>query len=293
MTPLPSRRTINRILERHGCLDSRSRPRRPPPPRGWYLPEVAAQRAELDSADAILELAAADTEYEVFTIVSLHGGLAGAFQHRTVLARTTVDDLLAHWRAHGLPRYVQFDNDTRFQGPHQHRDSVSRVTRLCLQLGVTPVFTIPHEYGFQAAIESFNGRWQRFVAARFSAFDLDELRERSDAFLAAQRRRHAVRVEAAPPREPLPDGFRLHVQTHPQGTIIYLRRTTDAGAITLLGRRFEVSADWRHRMVRAEVDLVAGEIRVFALRRRDPSCQPLLATLPYTLPRRRFSDRLR
>ena len=32
---------------------------------------------------------------------------------------------------------VQFDKDAIFQGPHHHRDSIGRVTRLCLSLGVT------------------------------------------------------------------------------------------------------------------------------------------------------------
>jgi hypothetical protein len=35
--PLPSLRTINRILERRGVLDGQKRLRRPAPPPGWYL----------------------------------------------------------------------------------------------------------------------------------------------------------------------------------------------------------------------------------------------------------------
>ena len=38
----------------------------------------------------------------------------------------------------------------------------------------------------------------------------------------------------------------------------------------MLGRRFEVDATWPHRLVRAEVDLDAGRIRFYALRRREP-----------------------
>jgi hypothetical protein len=50
----PSVRTIGRVLERRGALDAARRVRRPPPPRGWYLPEVAAGRAELDSFDIVV-----------------------------------------------------------------------------------------------------------------------------------------------------------------------------------------------------------------------------------------------
>src|SRR5262245_25589441 len=42
---VPSVRTINRILARRGALDRQQRTRRPPPPTGWYLPDVAAGQA--------------------------------------------------------------------------------------------------------------------------------------------------------------------------------------------------------------------------------------------------------
>src|SRR5688572_25838669 len=49
----PSVRTIGRIIERSGVLDAQRRVRRVAPAIGWYLPEVAARRAELDSFDTV------------------------------------------------------------------------------------------------------------------------------------------------------------------------------------------------------------------------------------------------
>src|SRR5262245_52940541 len=49
--PVPSVRTINRILGRRGALDGRQRTRRPAPPGGWYLPDLAGRKAELDCID--------------------------------------------------------------------------------------------------------------------------------------------------------------------------------------------------------------------------------------------------
>ena len=73
---VPSLRTINRILARRGALDGRGRTRRPPPPPGWYLPDVAAARAELDSFDIVEGLVIKDgPQVEVLNGVSLHGGL--------------------------------------------------------------------------------------------------------------------------------------------------------------------------------------------------------------------------
>jgi hypothetical protein len=58
--------------------------------------------------------------------------------------------------AHGVG-YAQFDNDPLFEGPQIHPDTIGRVARACLGLGVVPVFVPPRETGFQAAIEGFNG----------------------------------------------------------------------------------------------------------------------------------------
>ena len=41
---VPSRAAIHRVLLRNGAVDSARRLRRPPPPKGWYLPEVAQGR---------------------------------------------------------------------------------------------------------------------------------------------------------------------------------------------------------------------------------------------------------
>jgi len=50
---VPAVRTIGYILERRGALDGQQRIRRPAPPSGWYLPEVANQHAEIDLWDVI------------------------------------------------------------------------------------------------------------------------------------------------------------------------------------------------------------------------------------------------
>ena len=184
----PSIRTIGRILERRGVLDVRKRIRRMPPPRGWYLPDLAAEKVELDSFDTIEGLAIrGGAHLTILTGISLHGGLVAAWPARSVSAKTTLDALVEHWREVGRPGYAQFDNDNRFAGPRQYRDAIGRVIRVCLSLRVTPVFAVPTEHGFQAAIESFNGRWQAKVWSRFEHRSLGGLKTRSARYIAAAR----------------------------------------------------------------------------------------------------------
>jgi len=287
----PAVRTIHRILERRGVLDAHRRIRRPAPPPGWHLPDVVAGRAELDSFDFVEGLVIqGGVHVEVLNGISLHGGLIGSWPGAIFTAAATMATLLMHWRAVGLPAYAQFDNDTRFQGPHQHRDVVSRVMRLCLSLGVTPVFAPPREHGFQNAIENLNGRWQQKVWSRFHHESLPALHACSDRFVAATRLRRVGRLAASPVRRPVPPAWDLDLQARPHGRIVFLRRTNDCGAVTVLGHTCPVDSLWPHRLVRCEVDLDAGRTQFYRLRRHQPDDQPLIRETPYALPHRRFRE---
>ena len=94
----PAIRTIGRILERRGALDRRHRVRRPPPPRGWYLPAVARGEADCDCFDIIAGLVLQGGPEDGMTTGRVHTALQ------------------ARWRAEGLPSYAQFDNDTDWTG---------------------------------------------------------------------------------------------------------------------------------------------------------------------------------
>ena len=286
---VPAVRTIGRILERRGSLDAGRRIRRPPPPPGWYLPEVAAGRAELDSFDIVEGLALeGGVRLEVLNAISLHGGLPGSWPQTLVTAKTAVEALGAHWREFGRPAYAQFDNDTIFQGGHRGQDVLGRVVRTCLRLDVIPVFAPPRESGFQAAIENFNGRWQAKVWARFYHDSLAALQDRSRRYVSAYRQRAAARVDGAPQRRPVPTSWHPDLQARPEGVVIFIRRTAETGTVSLLGRTFEADPLWPHRLVRCEVDLSAETIRFHALRRREPNHQPLLREAPYVFPRKAF-----
>ena len=281
----PALRTIGRILQRRGVLDGRRRVRTPPPPVGWYLPAVAQGAAELDSFDTIEDLVIeGGIPVEVLTGVSLHGGLVAAWPEAAVTTDVVLAALEAHWRAWGRPAYAQFDNDTRFQGPHQFQDAIGRVTRLCLSLDIVPVFAPVQEHGFQAAIEAFNGRWQAKVWHRFHHEARTALQARSARYVAAHRRRTAARQDGAPGRRPFPAAWQFDPRAPVQGRLVFLRRTTATGAAGLLGRTFAVDPHWVHRLVRCEVDLNAAMLRFYALRRREPTSQPLLREVSYTLP---------
>lgn len=287
--PLPSRATVVRILKRRGATEPRRRVRRPSPPPGWYLPDVARGEAELDSFDHIEELAfRGGLQFCVLTGISLHGRLPAAFPDTRRTTAAVCGALVRHWRRYGLPDYVQFDNGVVFHGPHRHPDTVGRVVRLCLSLGIVVVFAPPREHGPQNAIESFNARYQQKVWRRFDWIDIADLRKGSDRYLTAVRRYHAQTIADAPARRPFPDDWEFDVDAPLRGTIIYLRRLDDDGCARVLGHNFPVDPAWAQRLVRAEVRLNRSQIVFFGLSRRAPRQQPRLSVIRFKLPQKRF-----
>lgn len=290
---LVSRASINRVLRRHGATDAHGRVRRPAPPKGWYLPEVAAGRAEVDCFDFIEDLKIAGGPLlNVLTGKSLHGALTDAWVLDKLSAKGCMSCLLGRWQRDGLPAHAQFDNDTVFQGAHQFADTVGRVSRLCLALGVIPVFVPPLEHGMQNTIEGFNGLWQAKVWQRYHVDSAAELQARSHAYIAAHRARNRQAAEASPPRRPMPEHFELDLHAPLRGQMIFIRRTAESGSVHLMGRHFAVSPEWPNRLVRCEVDFDHHCIRCFALRRRAPGEQALLATLAYHRPNKPFKGEL-
>jgi hypothetical protein len=291
---LPSVRTMGRILRREGFLDRARRIRNAAPPAGWYLPGLAERRLDVDCFDVIEDLRMDGVGlFQVFTARTLWAPLAGAWPAAVASTAFIIEALQAHWKRNGLPKFAQFDNDVRFQGGHNHPDVIGRVMRLCLALGVTPVFVPPLEMGFQGLMENFNGLWQQKVWARFHHESMVALAQRSQRFTLAYCQHLARTREVYPQRRPFPASFQMDWQQRPSGQLIYLRRTTDKGALTLLGHCWEIDPLWQHRLVRSEIDLKASQIRFYRLRRREPSQQPLIKTVSYLLPERRFDMRPR
>lgn len=285
----PSLATINRVLWRLGLQDGVRRIRRPAPPKGWHLPAVVAGQVELDCFDFIEDLKIADGPLvALLTAKSLHGSLTDAWVLEQRSAKGTVPCLLARWQRDGLPVYAQFDNDTVFQGAHQFANSVGRISRLCLQLKVIPVFVPPLEHGMQNTIESFNGLWQAKVWQRYRVASVAELQTLSERYIVAHRARTHALFEAAPPRRPMPPHFEFNLHAPLRGQIIFIRRTDESGRVHLLGQHFAVSREWLHRLVRCEVHFDDHYIRCFALRSRAPAEQPLLVTIPYHRPDKPF-----
>lgn len=265
----PCERTIARWVAQAEPQATSARPVHPP--RGWYLSRVAAATAELDRVDVVEGLRLARRGHiEVLNCISLWESLPGSHPATRITTLETMQWLESHWRAHGRPHYVQFDNDTIFSGAHARRDYLGRLVHWCLCLDVIPVFTPPLEKGFQAAIEAYNRRWQERVWQRWRHPSLGKLRQRSDAFVAAftERKRRDLELRRdwiEPAREPV------------ASEVVLLRRLDPNGRLTLCAQRLNISSQWAHRLARCQIDVGTQMAHFYRLSRRDPHYQTHLA----------------
>ena len=73
---------------------------------------------------------------------------------------------------------------------------------------------------------------------------LHGLQTQSGKYVTANRRRTRPRRESTPSREAFPKNWQLDLQAHPQGQVVFIRRTDAIGQVTVLGHTFLVDAQW-------------------------------------------------
>lgn len=184
LRPLPSQRTIERILQRHGYP---RKPARQPQGGGEPYPAPRARDpGDLHQTDLVgpryLRGPRGVTRFYSLHTVAVVGRGVTSSQDRHKTADFLCTHFVRTWRALGVPRTSQIDNEMAATGGGRYPYAFSQVMRLHLLLGVHLVFTPPGEPGRNPHVESFNALWQERVL-RHLCPDLRALRRINAAFL--------------------------------------------------------------------------------------------------------------
>ena len=118
-----------------------------------------------------------------------------------------------------LSNYLQMDNGASFIGDLIHPRHFSRVVRLCLHLGVEPVFIAPGKPWMNGRIEGFNGGFGEKLWEREHWTDLEHIRSEAKTFLMRHNNRQDWKyrktdLEAIPHRK-LPEDFEIRADSLP------------------------------------------------------------------------------
>ncbi len=179
--PLPSARTINRILARNELTHRRTGKYEA---KGTLYPVLPSSLPnQTHQADLVgpcylngpirfYSLNIVDT---ATVRCSLHPSLSKSGQ-------MVIDGLWGSWKRMGIPERIQIDNAMSFFGSPTHPRGMGPLIRLCLHNGVQPWFIPMAEPWRNGMIENFNDRYQQRFLAKVTMTSVDELQAGSLAF---------------------------------------------------------------------------------------------------------------
>ena len=272
--PLPCERTIERVLERNGLTAPRIR-LAPLLPRQEYPGPQARASNELHEIDLVGPIYLQGSGHRYYIGIG-KDAFDGAVCLRLVGSRR-MDEVLWFlgecWKDLGIPEQAQFDNARELAGWGPAARTLSRVIRLCLRFGVSPVFIPAGEPQFNGSVENFNGWFQepllqrrfkrpgdlrRELARLQEAVNTQHVHPRLGGKTPAQHRR-GLRLRKLPASFVVPTGR----QKLAAGRVLFIRRVSVAGTVTVLSQLFRVGKRHRGLYLRLVVDTGRGWLTAY------------------------------
>jgi transposase InsO family protein len=272
--PLPSLRTIERILAQHGLTSPRLRTARPLNPNGYPAP-TADDSNELHQVDLVgpVYLKGQRKRWYIYVCKDVFDGAIYAQLRPSRKMDEVLGFLIAAWQSLGLPAQVQFDNARELCGWGPAARYLSRVMRLCLYVRVTPIFIPQHRPQRNGAVENFNGWFQPLLFQRqykrpaYLRRELERLTETvNHRHVQPRLQQHTIDQYRRSKRlRKLPARFELDLHALPicEGHVVFIRWVSARGTIKLLGQKFNVGRRCRLTYVKVVLDTKRQYLTVY------------------------------
>lgn len=179
--PLPSLRTIDRILHRRGLTNRRTGRYEAKGTKYPALPSgVPNQTQQLDLVGPCY-LAGPVRFYSLHTVDTAINR-CGIEPMPSKAAQSILSAVYGAWLRMGIPQNLQVDNEMAFFGSAQHPRSMGPLIRLCLSYGVELWFIPPAEPWRNGVVEKFNDHYQQRFLARIRMTTMKQLKKESLIF---------------------------------------------------------------------------------------------------------------
>ena len=273
--PLPSVRTINRVLSRHGLTQRRMGRY---VPKGKPYPKLPARFPnQTHQADFVGPCyLQGPIRFYSLNVVDVHTGRCAVEPLLAHSAQHILDGFWAIWSRLGIPRNLQVDNEMVFYGSPTHPRGMGPLIRLCLHHQVEPWFIPPGEPWRNGVVEKFNDHYEQKLLAKVTMTTEAELQQGSLAFehkhnrqyrysklggqtplqaLAGTGRKLRFPDKDQAPRHPLkkPEAGRYHL-------VRYIRSELQ---LNIFGELFPMPPDLQYEYVVATVDVKEQTLPVF------------------------------
>lgn len=289
-TPLPSVRTIARILQRAGLTNPSLRLARPLSQSDYPGPQ-AQDSNQVHQVDTVGPRYLKDDKTRYYFLVckdvfdqAVYLELVKGHSMHDVLTF-----LIHAWQHLGLPEMVQLDNGREFCGFGYSARHLSRVIRLCLRLEVETIFIPPGKPEHNGSVENFNGWFQPVLLKRpyrrpgdlrrqlrllMTTVNDQHVHPQLGYKTPAQYRR-AKRLRMVPANFSL-DGKKIPVCV---GKVTFIRLVSAEGNINILEQKFMIGKRLKFQYVKATIYTQYQLLKVYHKGR-------LVKQFDYELPRK-------
>ena len=273
VSSLPSIRTIHGWLKQAGQIRVR-KSQKPPNPTYPALPCKAVN--DVQELDFKGPFYLKDHSHKYY-LVALRDKMSKKTALRALSKKsmdTIVDFLVDSWQKFGCPKYLKMDNCLDFRGSNLYPRALSKLIRVCLDLGVQPVFIPIREPWRNGVVENLNGLLTRFLL-RLQTFETEK-----QLYKAVQCLETTIntthRLPALDGKTPQEFAAHARVRYPPahydwrrrnlqlvKGKVIFIRFVRKSGRITVSANdKFMIGEKYKWQYVLAVVDVAKKRLNI-------------------------------
>jgi transposase InsO family protein len=275
VTPLPSPRTINRILSRNALTHRRTgkyEAKGTPYPRLPSLLPNQTHQADLVGPCYLK----GPVRFYGLNVVDTATVRCGLYSSLAKAGQDILDGLWGIWKRLGIPDNIQIDNAMSFFGSPAYPRGMGPLIRLCLHNGVDPWFIPMAEPWRNGMIEQFNDLYQQKFLAKVIMATEDDLRTASLAFeqrhnssyryskLGGKTPLKALAASKAKLRFPSQEEAPRHRLKKPEtGRYHVVRLIRSDLKLNIFGEIFPVPPELKREYVVATIDVKEQKLKLF------------------------------
>lgn len=270
MGRVPSLATIKRILHDAHLIH---RPKQPK--RGYFPQPTACSTYVLHALDWTARYLTGGAKLFVFHTVDVQTRGLTQTLHTDKSGATVQAHALSAWQQLGLPDGLQLDNDAAFNGGYKVPRVFGAFVRLCLYLGIEPIFLPVGEPKRNSVVERLHGLWSQ-TFWRTHRFDtLAEVRRAAPQFVRFYTERyHPPALQGATPSQAHQQVRRRRLRTEEvallpselpltAGRLHFLRLVTTQGQIGLLNETWTVGKRLAGQYVWATINTARRRLIIY------------------------------
>ena len=275
VVPLPSERSINRILARNDLTHRRTGRYES---KGIPYPVLPSGRPNQTHQAGLVGpcFLRGPIRFYSQNAVDVATGRGGVEPLPGKDSQNVINGLWRIWLRLGIPENLQVDNELSYHGSHRHPHGMGALIRLCLHVGIELWFIPMAEPWRNGVIEKFNDHYEQKFLNKVTMTSFDELVAGSIAFenrhntryrysklggktplmtLTNTKARLSFPTEEQPPAHPLPKPETGHYHL-----VRFIRSDLK---LNIFGEIFSVPPELQYEYVVATVDVKEQKLKLF------------------------------